>query len=64
LSRVTFIDSVSLGMLVGCHKTLRAPGGALRIVSGRSTVRRMLAISGLDQVLTVVEPWAIEKPVA
>lgn len=63
LSEVTFIDSVSLGVLVGCHKTLRASGGSLRIVTGK-TVRRMLAISGLDQVFTVAESWAAEEQVA
>jgi len=65
LNEVSFIDSVSLGMLVGCHKRLRdLGGGALQIVINNHTVLRMLAITRLDEVFSVVDTRAPEAPVA
>jgi anti-anti-sigma factor len=51
-------------MLVGCHKRLRDLGGALRIVSNNPNVLRMLAITGLDGVFTVLATSFPEEPVA
>ena len=53
LSNVSFIDSFALGMLSECHRTVEDLGGSLRIVTS-PTVQRMLEITGLDRVLTIV----------
>lgn len=50
LSRVTFIDSMALGVLLEAMKLLRARGGALRIVGPRPDVRRIFEITLLDRI--------------
>jgi len=55
LSRVTFIDSTALGVIIGGVKRLRERDGRLVIVAGSRPVVRILGITGLDQVLTVFD---------
>ena len=55
LSRVTFIDSTALGVIIGGVKRLRERDGRLAIVAGSRPVVRILGITGLDQVLTVFD---------
>jgi len=55
LSRVTFIDSTALGVIIGGVKRLRERDGRLVIVAGSRPVVRILRITGLDQVLTVFD---------
>jgi anti-sigma B factor antagonist len=53
LSRVTFMDSMALGVLLGALKKLRPRGGELRLVVPSSDVRRIFEITLLDQVFTL-----------
>jgi anti-sigma B factor antagonist len=55
LSRVTFIDSTALGVIIGGVKRLRERDGRLVIVAGSRPVVRILDITGLDKVLTVFD---------
>ena len=55
LSRVTFIDSTALGVIIGGVKRLRERDGRLVIVAGSRPVVRILGITGLDKVLTVFD---------
>jgi anti-sigma B factor antagonist len=52
LSRVTFIDSTALGVLVGVQRRLDAPA-RLAIVGAHSDVLRILELSGLDGMFDV-----------
>lgn len=51
LQGVAFIDSTGLGVLVGQLKALRKVDGSLRIVCSDERILRLLAITGLDQIL-------------
>jgi anti-sigma B factor antagonist len=53
LSRVTFMDSMALGVLLGVLKSLRPRGGELRLVVPSSDLRRIFEITLLDQVFTL-----------
>jgi anti-sigma B factor antagonist len=50
-----FIDSSGLSVLVATHKRLGKAGAELRVVGLQPSVRRVFAIAGLDQVLTIAE---------
>ena len=50
LARVTFIDSMALGVLLEAMKRLRARGGALRIVGPGPNLRRIFEITLLDRI--------------
>ncbi|MGZ4427814.1 MAG: STAS domain-containing protein [Nocardioidaceae bacterium] len=63
LRRVSFIDSVGLGVLVNCHKQLQQSGGAFRIVATNANVLRMFEITGLDNVFTITHSGPLENPV-
>lgn len=54
LSRVTFIDSTGLGVLVGAFKSVREQG-ALSLVCPQRSVRRVLEITGLTQVFPIFD---------
>lgn len=53
LSGVAFIDSTGLGELVGAHKALVEKGARLHLAASNERVRRLLSITGLDEVLDV-----------
>ena len=53
LSRVTFMDSMALGILLGALKRLRPAGGELRLVAPGPDLRRIFEITLLDQVFTI-----------
>ncbi|HEX2054044.1 MAG TPA: STAS domain-containing protein [Actinomycetota bacterium] len=50
---VDFMDSSGLGVIVGAHKRLRGHDGSLILVSPNKQMRRILSLTGLDQILTV-----------
>jgi anti-sigma B factor antagonist len=50
---VTFLDSTTLGVLVGGAKRLRQHDGDLLIVCGNDRVERILEIVGLGRVFAV-----------
>jgi anti-sigma B factor antagonist len=54
LSRTTFIDSSSLGVLIGAHRRLKLRGGSLTIVCDNEAITRTFRITGLDGVFTLV----------
>ena len=53
LSRVSFLDSTALGVLVGAHNKTAAGHGALALVSPGKRALRTLEITGLTRVLNL-----------
>lgn len=53
LTRVTFVDSSCLGVLVAVSKRVSSSGGSLRLVVEEGSLIRTLRISGLGGVLSV-----------
>jgi anti-sigma B factor antagonist len=53
LAEVSYIDSSGLGTLIGAHKRLASAGGTLVVRCAQARVLRLLAITGLDRVLTL-----------
>ena len=53
LSRVDFIDSTALGVLIGGIKRLHPLGGSLALVATTRPVTRVLEITGLARVFAV-----------
>ena len=53
LSQATFIDSTTLGVLVGGVKRLRPAGGALALVCTDQNITKIFEITGLDRVFPI-----------
>lgn len=53
LGEASFIDSTTLGVLVGAIKRLRVHRGKLAPACGDPAILRVFAITGLDQVIGV-----------
>ena len=53
LSATTFIDSSSLGVLIGAHRRLKLRGGSLLVVCENETIAKTFKITGLDGVFTI-----------
>jgi anti-sigma B factor antagonist len=53
LSETSFLDSTTLGVLVGAIKRLRIHGGRLAIACDDPSILRVFGITGLDQVIGV-----------
>lgn len=53
LARVSFLDSMALGVLLAALKQLRARGGELRLVVPNPELRRIFEITLLDEVFTL-----------
>jgi anti-sigma B factor antagonist len=54
LTATTFIDSSSLGVLIGAHRRLRRLNGTLSIVCNSDPIVKTFRITGLDGVFTIV----------
>jgi anti-sigma B factor antagonist len=54
LTETTFIDSSSLGVLIGAHRRLRRLEGSLVIVCPNDAIVKTFRITGLDGVFTIV----------
>ncbi|HEX2495788.1 MAG TPA: STAS domain-containing protein [Gaiellaceae bacterium] len=52
-SNTTFIDSTTLGVLVGGVKRLRTNDGQLSLVSSDRNITKIFEITGLDRVFTI-----------
>ena len=50
-SRVTFMDSAGIGMILGRYKMMKLIGGSLEIVNISSTVKRILEMSGINKII-------------
>ena len=55
LSGATFVDSTTLGVLLGAVKRLRMSGGELVIVCSDLNIRRILSITLLDRAFTIYD---------
>ncbi len=53
LSETTFIDSMTLGVLLGAVKRLRPIGGHVSVVCSDANIRRIFEITLLDRVFTL-----------
>ena len=53
LSKATFIDSTTLGVLVGGVKRLRSNEGELALVCSDRNITKIFEITGLDRVFTI-----------
>lgn len=51
LSRVSFIDSSGLGVILGRYRRLKAAGGEVAIVNPSPAVNRLLELAGLHKLV-------------
>jgi anti-sigma B factor antagonist len=58
LSATVFIDSSSLGVLIGAHRRLKGSGGTLTVVCENEAIVKTFRITGLDGVFTLVPSLA------
>ncbi len=50
-SRVSFMDSAGIGMIIGRYKMMKLIGGSLEIINISQTVRRILEMSGVNKII-------------
>jgi anti-sigma B factor antagonist len=53
LSRVDYIDSTGLGVLIGAYKAQRATGGRLILTGMNSRLMRIFKITGLHEIIDI-----------
>ena len=64
LTQTTFIDSSSLGVLIGAHRRLKSRGGRLTVACDAEAIVKTFRITGLDGVFRLVDSVevALGKP--
>jgi anti-sigma B factor antagonist len=55
LMETTFIDSSSLGVLIGAHRRLKSRGGRLVVACDEESIIKTFRITGLDTVFTLTD---------
>ncbi len=60
LTRATFMDSSSLGVLIGAHRRMTRRGGRLLVACDQPAILKILRVTGLDGVFDVVD--AVPQP--
>jgi len=58
LTETTFIDSTTLGVLVGGVKRLRPEGGKVSLVCSDRNITKIFEITGLNKVFPIYETRA------
>ncbi|OYD06777.1 STAS domain-containing protein [Paludifilum halophilum] len=53
LSRVDYMDSTGLGVLIGAYKSLRSQKGRLVLVGVSPRLSRLLKITGLTEIIEI-----------
>lgn len=51
---VEFVDAIGVGVLVAAHVRARLAGGSFALIRPTERLAKLLAVTGLDQVLTLV----------
>ena len=55
MSGVEFCDSTGVNVLLAAHRQAREAGGSLALAAPRRAVRKILQVTGLESVFTVIE---------
>lgn len=58
-SRVAFMDSAGIGMIIGRYKMMKLIGGSLEIVNIGTQTKRILEMSGIGKIIPMKEKMAI-----
>jgi anti-anti-sigma factor len=53
MSKISYLDSAAIGVLVACHGSVKGSGGQLRLAGVNSRVSAVFKITGVDKVLNV-----------
>lgn len=59
-SKVTFMDSSGIGMMLKRYKQIKKLGGLLYVVGCDKTLLRLIKISGLEKLIVLQEKMEIE----
>ena len=51
LTKLTFMDSSGIGMMIGRYKRMRSRGGTMGVMAGDARIERMMELSGLYQIV-------------
>jgi anti-sigma B factor antagonist len=63
MSGVEFCDSTGMNVLLAAHRRAREHGGDLELAGPRPAVRKVLQVTGLETVFTVLDdPAAVAGP--
>lgn len=60
-SRVMFMDSAGIGLIIGRYKTTSCFGGRLEIMNVSEKIRRVFEMSGILKIIPIVEFSKEEK---
>jgi anti-sigma B factor antagonist len=55
MSGVEFCDSTGMNVLLAAHRKAREQGGDLELAAPRPAIRKILQVTGLESVFTVLE---------
>jgi anti-sigma B factor antagonist len=59
MSAVEFCDSTGMNVLLAAHRRASEQGGSLELAGPRPAVRKILQVTGLETVFTVLEDPAV-----
>ena len=54
-SRVTFMDSAGIGMIIGRYKMMKLIGGSLEIHNVNENAKKILEMSGIPKIVPITE---------
>jgi len=54
-SRISFMDSAGIGLLIGRYKLTRMLGGATEIINVNKSIKKVLEMSGIVKIIRIKE---------
>lgn len=61
LSRVDFMDSSGLGLILGRYTRMREIGGVLKLKNPTPQTMKILALAGVDKLIPVISAESVQK---
>ena len=58
ISKLDYVDSSGIGMLVSCLTNVRKAGGELKVVGANPRIRRIFAMTGVDTMMPLFNTMA------
>jgi len=52
-TKVTFMDSAGIGLILGRYKNITSLGGSLEVINATETVNKILIMSGINKVINI-----------
>ncbi len=61
LSRVSFMDSSGLGLILGRYTRMKQTGGILKLACPSKEIKKIIYLAGLEKYIPIIKPEEVQQ---